>query len=175
VTNRVIIMEYLALPHGGAFSWASEICEGQDDAANEHSQPYQGEPDIEFVAIHDPGSMRNQQLFELIQIKYREKAATRWDNPHAHTPDSRISPRGVLSPRAAREAANCGRYCLSVGAVDGGSGAGSIAGAAPLSSAAPTQSPAHILVPRTVPTSLQPMGACGFACADFFAAFGGAV
>ena len=39
----------------------------------------------------------------------------------------------------------------------------SSAGVAPLSSDAPTQSPAQILVPLTVPTSLQPIGVPGFA------------
>jgi hypothetical protein len=54
-------------------------------------------------------------------------------------------------------------HCFSSGAltplggaaVDGG---GRASGAA----AAAAQSPAHILVPLTVPTNLQPIGACGF-------------
>jgi len=37
----------------------------------------------------------------------------------------------------------------------------SVAGVVPLSSD-PTQSPAHSLVPLTVPTSLQPIGSFGF-------------
>jgi hypothetical protein len=53
-------------------------------------------------------------------------------------------------------------YCFSVGAAGGGD-AGSSAGVAPLSSDAPTQSPAQILVPLTVPTSLHPTGVLGFA------------
>jgi hypothetical protein len=42
--------------------------------------------------------------------------------------------------------------------------AASDAGAAPLSPAASMQSPAQILVPLTVPTSLQPLWDCGFGC-----------
>ena len=53
-------------------------------------------------------------------------------------------------------------YCFSEGATAGGD-EGSSAGVAPLSSDAPTQSPAQILVPLTVPTSLQPIGVLGFA------------
>jgi hypothetical protein len=44
-----------------------------------------------------------------------------------------------------------------------GGGDASSAGVEPLSSDAPTQSPAQILVPLTVPTSLQPIGVLGFA------------
>src|SRR6266702_6305852 len=59
-------------------------------------------------------------------------------------------------------------YCLSVA---GGFGSGACAGASgsgvgvvPRSSDAATQSPAQSLVPLTVPTSLQPIGAGGFTC-----------
>ena len=56
----------------------------------------------------------------------------------------------------------------------GGDGeAVSAAGAAPLSPAASVQSPAQILVPLTVPTSLQPIGVCGLDCACDLAAFDG--
>ncbi len=41
---------------------------------------------------------------------------------------------------------------------------GSTAGVLPRSSDAGAQSPAHSLVPLTVPTSLQPIGATGFTC-----------
>jgi hypothetical protein len=54
-------------------------------------------------------------------------------------------------------------YSFSVGAAPGGEDEISSAGVAPLSSDAPTQSPAQILVPLTVPTSLQPIGVLGFA------------
>jgi hypothetical protein len=54
-------------------------------------------------------------------------------------------------------------YCLSVGAVVDGSDEGSSAGVVLLSSEAPAQSPAQILVPLTVPTSLQPIGVFAFA------------
>src|SRR2546430_15313587 len=58
-------------------------------------------------------------------------------------------------------------YCLAAGGLDSGGGAGSAgsaAGAAPRSSGAAAQSPAPSLVPLTVPTSLQPIGADGFTC-----------
>ena len=54
-------------------------------------------------------------------------------------------------------------YCFSVGEAAGGGDESSSAGVVPLSSDAPTQSPAQILVPLTVPTSLQPIGVLGFA------------
>jgi hypothetical protein len=44
-----------------------------------------------------------------------------------------------------------------------GSDEGSSAGVVLLSSEAPAQSPAQILVPLTVPTSLQPIGVFAFA------------
>jgi hypothetical protein len=60
-------------------------------------------------------------------------------------------------------------YSFAPGGIAPVAGAGSdggvvsAAGAAPLSSAAFVQSPAQSLVPLTVPTSLQPIGACGLA------------
>jgi hypothetical protein len=54
-------------------------------------------------------------------------------------------------------------YSLSGRAATGGGDETSSAGVAPRSSDAPTQSPAQILVPLTVPTSLQPIGALGAA------------
>ena len=60
---------------------------------------------------------------------------------------------GVWKEGATPTEAACG-YCLSVGASVGGGDAGSAGGKAPLSSAAPVQSPAQIFVPLTVPTSL---------------------
>ena len=67
------------------------------------------------------------------------------------------------------------RYCF--GATDGASGAGgSAAGVVPLSSDGAAQSPAQILVPFTVPTNLQPIGACGLTwAAGLLATLGGAV
>ena len=47
--------------------------------------------------------------------------------------------------------------------------------ASALSPVASTQSPAQSLVPLTVPTSLQPVGACAFACAAGLAATFGCV
>ena len=67
--------------------------------------------------------------------------------------------------KAARERLTT--YCFSAGGFASGVGAGasgSGVGVAPRSSGAATQSPAQILVPLTVPTSLQPIGATGFAC-----------
>ena len=61
---------------------------------------------------------------------------------------------------------------LSAGS-GGDSGAPSAAGTAPLSPAASAQSPAQILVPLTVPTSLQPISVCDFCCGFDLAAFGG--
>ena len=55
-----------------------------------------------------------------------------------------LSDRGVIAPVACS-----GKACVSVVVVE------------PLSSG-PTQSPAHSFVPRTVPTSLQPIGFFGF-------------
>src|ERR1700730_13464846 len=60
-------------------------------------------------------------------------------------------------------------YCLSAGGFASGAGggdgsAGSAEGVAPRSSGAAAQSPAQSLVPLTVPTSLQPIGADGFTC-----------
>src|ERR1700720_638797 len=52
-------------------------------------------------------------------------------------------------------------YCFSPGGACSGKDSVSGAGLAPLSSDA-TQSPAHSLVPLTVPTSLQPIGSFGF-------------
>jgi hypothetical protein len=69
-------------------------------------------------------------------------------------------------------------YCFSSGgiaAVDGsGTDCVSVEGIAPLSSG-PTQSPAHSLVPLTLPTSLQPIGFFGLTCSSgLLPAFGGA-
>jgi hypothetical protein len=72
-----------------------------------------------------------------------------------------------------------GPYCFWPGGMasfvrSGGEGASS-AGAEPLSSDAAVQSPAQILVPLTVPTSLQPVGSFGFAwCTDLLPTLGGA-
>jgi hypothetical protein len=58
-------------------------------------------------------------------------------------------------------------YCLAAGGLGSGGGAGSAGsavGAAPRSSGAAAQSPAQILVPLTIPTSLQPIGASGLVC-----------
>src|SRR5258708_35263937 len=52
-------------------------------------------------------------------------------------------------------------YCFSPGGACSGKDSVSVAGVAPLSPDA-TQSPAHSLVPFTVPTSLQPIGSFGF-------------
>ena len=52
-------------------------------------------------------------------------------------------------------------YCFSPGGAYSGKDSVSVAGVAPLSSDA-TQSPAHSLVPLTVPTSLQPVCSFGF-------------
>jgi hypothetical protein len=67
--------------------------------------------------------------------------------------------------KAARERLTT--YCFSAGGFASGVGAGasgSGVGVAPRSSGAATQSPAQILVPLTVPTSLQPVCARGFTC-----------
>jgi hypothetical protein len=58
-------------------------------------------------------------------------------------------------------------YCLGVGGFASGADAGATGsglGVVPRSSEAAAQSPAQSLVPLTVPTSLQPSGANGFAC-----------
>jgi len=52
-------------------------------------------------------------------------------------------------------------YCFSPGGAGSGKDSVCVAGVAPLSPDA-TQSPAHSLVPFTVPTSLQPVGSFGF-------------
>src|ERR1700704_876772 len=52
-------------------------------------------------------------------------------------------------------------YCFSPGGACSGKDSVCVAGVAPLSPDA-TQSPAHSLVPFTVPTSLQPIGSFGF-------------
>ena len=52
-------------------------------------------------------------------------------------------------------------YCFSPGGACSGKDSVCVAGVAPLSPDA-TQSPAHSLVPFTVPTSLQPVGSFGF-------------
>ena len=58
----------------------------------------------------------------------------------------------------------------------GDGGVVSAGAAAPLSCVASVQSPAQSLVPLTVPTSLQPIGACGLTWADaFLPALGGGV
>jgi hypothetical protein len=70
-------------------------------------------------------------------------------------------------PRVKADARLLITYCLAAGGLDSGGGAGSAgsaAGAAPRSSGAAAQSPAQSLVPLTVPTSLQPIGAGGFTC-----------
>jgi len=65
---------------------------------------------------------------------------------------------GVIAPVACS-----GKACVSVGVVE------------PLSSD-PMQSPAHSLVPRTVPTSLQPIGSFGFTWTrGLLPSFGGAL
>jgi hypothetical protein len=72
------------------------------------------------------------------------------------------------SAKAAREGC-LASYCLAAGGFASGGGggdgaSGSSVGAAPRSSGGAKQSPAQSLVPLTVPTSLQAIGAIGFAC-----------
>src|SRR3979490_870632 len=56
-------------------------------------------------------------------------------------------------------------YSLGAGGFASGAGAGAAGSAVvPRSSDGAAQSPAQSLVPLTVPTSLQPIGATGFAC-----------
>jgi hypothetical protein len=72
---------------------------------------------------------------------------------------------GRRRAKAAREELTT--YCLSAGGFASGVGtgaSGSGAGVAPRSSGGAKQSPAQSLVPLTVPTSLQAIGAIGFAC-----------
>jgi hypothetical protein len=72
---------------------------------------------------------------------------------------------GGTPAKAARE--GLATYCFSAGGFASGVGAGasgSGVGAAPRSSGGAKQSPAQSLVPLTVPTSLQAIGAIGFAC-----------
>jgi hypothetical protein len=60
-----------------------------------------------------------------------------------------------------------GNYCLAAGGFASGAGAGaagSAMGEVSRSSGGAKQSPAQSLVPLTVPTSLQAIGAFGFAC-----------
>jgi hypothetical protein len=58
---------------------------------------------------------------------------------------------------------------------DGGGATSTVGGAAPLNSDASTQLPAQSLVPLSVPTSLQPIGACGLTrVSGLLPTFGGA-
>jgi hypothetical protein len=67
-------------------------------------------------------------------------------------------------PRAKAAREGLAAYCFSAGGFASGVGGGSAVGAVPRSPDAAAQSPAQSLVPLTVPTSLQPIGATGFAC-----------
>jgi hypothetical protein len=66
------------------------------------------------------------------------------------------------SQYAAHASINLRRLAPESGA--GGAGGAVSVGALPRSSGAAAQSPAQSLVPFTVPTSLQPIGATGFTC-----------
>ena len=67
-------------------------------------------------------------------------------------------------------------YSSSAGGFASGAGAGAAGSAVvPRSSDGAAQSPAQSLVPLTVPTSLQPIGADGFTCFTGLLPFGAAV
>ena len=75
-----------------------------------------------------------------------------------------IGPTASLAKAARRGLA---RYCFTAGGFASGAGAGAAVSGervVPRSSDASAQSPAQSLVPLTVPTSLQPIGTCGFIC-----------
>ena len=91
--------------------------------------------------------------------------------PPTDTVSPLLRPGGPWQP-----AASIAIYCLPAGGFASGVGAaGSAEGVAPRSSGAVTQSPDQILVPLTVPTSLQPVGAEGFACFSGLPLLGAAV
>src|SRR5712671_5918369 len=78
---------------------------------------------------------------------------------------SRTRSRTNASAGRTRKLFCCIAYCLSAaGGFPSGAGGGSGAGVVPRSSDADAQSPAQSLVPLTVPTSLQPIGARGLTC-----------
>jgi hypothetical protein len=78
-----------------------------------------------------------------------------------------INPMGRATRNAPRRPEGLGNYCLAAGGFASGAGAGaggSAMGEVPRISGGAKQSPAQSLVPLTVPTSLQAIGAIGFAC-----------
>ena len=80
---------------------------------------------------------------------------------------------GLHLPALLLRSAGTGLAAGSGGDRGAPSAAGAAPGTAPLSPAASAQSPAQIFVPLTVPTSLHPIGVCGFGCALALPAFGG--
>jgi hypothetical protein len=70
----------------------------------------------------------------------------------------------MIAPGAKAAREGLATYCFGFASGDGVGAAGSVVGVVPRSSDAAAHSPAQSLVPLTVPTSLQPIGACGFSC-----------
>src|ERR1700730_9898645 len=75
-------------------------------------------------------------------------------------PSDSLASEVQFSARESREGSAA--YCFSAGGFASGVGGGPAVGAVPRSPDAAAQSPAHSLVPLTVPTSLQPIGSFGF-------------
>src|SRR3954453_8907576 len=69
-----------------------------------------------------------------------------------------------LQRNRTRATGNTHFSCFAAGGFASGIGVGSTGDVVPRSSDAAAQSPAQSLVPLTVPTSLHPIGAAGFAC-----------
>ena len=88
---------------------------------------------------------------------------------HAEASARRAQPEieGKREGRAKGARERLASYCLAAGGFASGAGAGaagSAMGEVPRISGGAKQSPAQSLVPLTVPTSLQAIGAIGFAC-----------
>src|ERR1700682_5790508 len=108
---------------------------------------------VEYIAVHDPPPCRGtpRSKAALVGRRWRDKSRAQGYPLRLQPQLYRFSPGGACSRKD------------SV----------SVAGVAPLSSDA-TQSPAHSLVPLTVPTSLQPIGSFGFTrTSGFLPTFGG--
>lgn len=123
---------------------------------------------IEYRAKSAEGKMRHP-FFEGIRERLMKAASseTRPSRLASHSsPRLASTLRHDFSSRCCRREHTCGAdgfyYFFSLGATAGGDESSS-AGVVPLSSDAPTHSPAQLLVPLTVPTSLHPIGARGFA------------
>ena len=111
----------------------------------------------------------------------RKTACEGWAFSAPRRPGTSAAPSSKLAPAAiprggAGLSTKRPNYSLGAGGFASGAGAGAAGSAAvPRSSDGAAQSPAQSLVPLTVPTSLQPIGADGFTCFTGLLPLGAAV